>query len=84
MVVQACLHAFVPEGDGPTGRPGGATMMQADQSNRLGPQLAVRLEKSTACRPRCLPIVGLHGQGRAPSPRERAAEGRGAQALLRE
>lgn len=83
-VVQACLHAFVPEDPGPTASPGGETAVPADREGWLGPSSLADWKRAQRADSEVSRLWLYMDRGRGPSPRERAAEGRPTQALLRE
>ncbi|XP_041915854.1 uncharacterized protein LOC121680512 [Alosa sapidissima] len=83
-VVQACMHAFVPERGELKEDLSAGTPVQMERGDWLGPSLLLDWRRAQRADPDVSWLWLYQDRGKAPSPKERAAEGRGTQALLRE
>uniref|UniRef100_A0A8C1X837 Gypsy retrotransposon integrase-like protein 1 n=1 Tax=Cyprinus carpio TaxID=7962 RepID=A0A8C1X837_CYPCA len=83
-VVRAGVHAFVPVTEDLEGSHKFETVVHTDQGDRVGPSLLAEWRRAQRTDPAVSRLWIYMDRGRGPSPRERAAEDRSTQVLLRQ
>ncbi|KAL0194771.1 hypothetical protein M9458_008343, partial [Cirrhinus mrigala] len=83
-VVRACVHAFVPVMENVEEGHKFETVVHTNQGDRVGPSLWVEWKRAQRTDPAVSRLWVYMDRGRGPTPRERAAEDRSTQVLLRQ
>lgn len=83
-VVRACVHAFVPVTEDLEEGHKFETVAHTDQGDQVGPSLLAEWRRAQRTDPAVSRLWIYMDRGRGPSPRERAAEDRSTQVLLRQ
>ncbi|RXN15293.1 membrane-bound immunoglobulin [Labeo rohita] len=83
-VVRACVHAFVPVTENVEEGHKFETVVHTNQGDQVGPSLLVEWKRAQRTDPAVSRLWVYMDRGRGPTPRERAAEDRSTQVLLRQ